>query len=103
MDEECQNLEIFEQTKSSNAPACPPTTLTCFIHTLRLKRIESKIQSHIYRVDVIVQDLSSLTEQFLEDLAAWKNMILPQTDPRDDPTMNAYVGVIRRKERNDIR
>lgn len=58
---------------------------------MRLKRIESRVQSQIYRVDIVVNDLRQLTEHFLEDLAAWKDLILPQTDPRDDPTMNAYV------------
>lgn len=94
VDEESQNPEVFEQTKPSKTPACPPTTLTCFIHTVRLKRIESRIQSQIYRVDVVVNDLAHLTEQFLEDLAAWKDLILPRTDPREDPTMNAYVSAV---------
>lgn len=79
---------------STNAPANPSTTLTCFLHSVRLKRIESKIQHEIYRVDVLDDNLPFKTEMFLETLAAWKNAIPPQSHPRDDHSMNAYVSVV---------
>jgi hypothetical protein len=91
VDEECEDPKVFRLAKQSDAPAHPPTTLTCFIHVVRLKRIESKIQSKIYRVDVLVSNLPQETEQFLEALATWKNAALPQSNLKDDQNMNAYV------------
>ncbi|KAE9370898.1 hypothetical protein N431DRAFT_510353 [Stipitochalara longipes BDJ] len=53
--------------------------------------VEPKIQSKIYRVDVLVNSLPEETEKFLESLAAWKNAALPQSNIKDDQNMNAYM------------
>ncbi|RDW58435.1 hypothetical protein BP5796_12365 [Coleophoma crateriformis] len=93
VDEECQDPQVFRQTEPSDAPAFPSTTLTCFLHSVRLKRIESRIQHKIYRVDVLSNNLALKTEKFLDILAAWKSAIPPHSHPRDDHSMNAYVSV----------
>lgn len=50
--------------------------MTCFIHIIRLKRIESEIQRSLYRVDnSINSNRIAETERFLQHLTAWKENI----------------------------
>jgi hypothetical protein len=61
---------------------------------VRLKRIESRIQYKIYRVDVLPNDTLNETEHFLLTLAAWKDAIPTPTQQRDYPNMNHYVSYL---------
>ena len=63
--------------KDQTLPSNPPTTLTYFIHIVRLKRIESEIRTTLYRVDHTSSPATSYqaTDLFLEKLASWKNAI----------------------------
>jgi hypothetical protein len=73
--------------KVSDLPADPPTTLTLFIHFLRLKMIESKIEFSIYRVDSQNMSSPAIVQGFVEQLSAWKQVI-PRAfyDQEDTPT-----------------
>ncbi|RDW63907.1 hypothetical protein BP5796_10409 [Coleophoma crateriformis] len=82
VDEDTQDLEMFRKAAEADPsqPASPPNTLTYFIHLVRLKRIESEIQTTIYRVDRAPDTATSnrATDKFLERLAAWKDAIPPE-------------------------
>jgi hypothetical protein len=58
---------------------------------LRLKKIESRIQRKIFRVDRLVPNLAHETELLLNGVIAWKDMIPPQSLPRDAYNMHIYV------------
>ena len=81
VDDSAQDVEVFDLAKKQDqsVPANPPTVLTYFIHLIRLKRIQSEIQTTLYRVDVVPNAVESerATDRFLERLAAWKAMIPP--------------------------
>ncbi|KAI1846693.1 hypothetical protein JX265_009004 [Neoarthrinium moseri] len=79
-------LDINEDTRSddivrqaaihvSNIPSNPATTLTSFIHRLRLKRIESEIQHVVYRVDQSEKVTDATIRSFLDQLNLWNDSI----------------------------
>lgn len=63
---------------SSSQPVSPPTSLTPFIHFLRLRAIESKIERNVYRVDRKTNVTPEIVQRFLNDLMAWKQVIPPE-------------------------
>jgi hypothetical protein len=71
-------------------PAFPQTTMTCYIHLLRLRIIDSEIQHDIYRVDNrnSAKTIYQTTDDFLERLSAWRDAIPPQSthSSQPDPT-----------------
>lgn len=77
INEDSVSLEDFRQaaTQDPNTPTNPPTTLSYFIHVLRLKRITSDIQHTIYRVDKNVIASHHITDDFLDQLDTWKQNI----------------------------
>lgn len=56
-------------------PRVHASTLTSFIHRLRLKRIESQIQHSVYRVDITEPTPKSLIDHYLQELRDWRNQI----------------------------
>jgi hypothetical protein len=56
-------------------PSSPPTSLTNFIHTIRLRRIQSEIQQAIYRVDQEIDPPDEIIENLLEKLAKWRDLV----------------------------
>ncbi|RDW88310.1 hypothetical protein BP6252_00342 [Coleophoma cylindrospora] len=85
VDEENQDIEVFRNAINTGKPANPPTSMTTFIHVVRLKRIESEIQNSIYRVDgANAANLSQETERILAKLNAWK-------DATPAPTQVVYM------------
>lgn len=71
------DIELLKSAAASQTqmPACPPTSLTPFIHFLRLRMIESKIEHVIYRLNRKTQANPALIQNFIEQLSAWKNAI----------------------------
>lgn len=67
-------LQLAVQTRTDE-PASPPTSLTPFIHFLRLRAIESKIERNVYRVDRKTNVTPETIQRFLENLAGWKQAI----------------------------
>lgn len=53
VDDSTQEVEVFDlaMKQDQSIPANPPTVLTYFIHLIRLKRIQSEIQTTLYRVE----------------------------------------------------
>jgi hypothetical protein len=94
--EENEDDEVCRQASLdiSNLPRNPPTTMTSFIHHLRLKQIESDIQHEIYRVDRPAWISDAVIQQYLDRLNAWKDAIpLGATDFKQRPGM-PYEGTI---------
>ncbi|KAJ9142369.1 Fungal-specific transcription factor domain-containing protein [Pleurostoma richardsiae] len=94
--EENEDDEVCRQAylHVSNFPRNPPTTMTSFIHRLRLKQIESDIQHEIYRVDRPAQLSDVVIQQYLDRLNAWKDAIPLETrDFKQRPGM-PYEGTI---------
>jgi hypothetical protein len=83
VNESVQDSRIFEaalqdsQLVSDQAPAVS-TSLSCFLHICRLRRIESQIQQSIYRVDEPSRAVEAEVESFIQQLEDWKEKI-----PRD--------------------
>lgn len=77
IDEDVHDLETLQQAakKTTDCPASPPTTLTPFVHLMRLRRIESKIEHITYRVDRHSETTPAVLQAFLDELAAWKKAI----------------------------
>ncbi|KAH8884943.1 hypothetical protein GQ53DRAFT_374980 [Thozetella sp. PMI_491] len=65
-------------------PADPPTTLTRFIHLVRLKRIGSRIQHTIYRVDRPIDSSENKEEAFLQQIEDWRERI-PKKHQEEGP------------------
>ncbi len=74
INEESIDGETFYKAAAQdrNVPANPPTTLTHFVHIIRLKRLQSAIQHHIYRVDQEDDPSQVLINQYLTQLSDWK-------------------------------
>lgn len=51
------------------------TSLSCFIHICRLRRIESEIQQTIYRVDDSSPTSEAEVERFIQKLDDWRERI----------------------------
>ncbi len=68
--------------------------MTCFIHLLRLKMIESEIQHKVYRVDNAKspKTIYETTDRFLERLTAWKDAIPPQSNLWDSTNPKNFKG-----------
>jgi hypothetical protein len=77
IDEDCNDLDMFRQAAMAvnHSPACPPTSLTPFIHFLRLRMIESKIEHVMYRRNRRGPADPALIQNFIDRLAAWKDAI----------------------------
>ena len=77
----------------SDMPAIPATSLTSFIHHLRLKRIESEIQSTIYRVSSPVPADTVVIQAFLDRLSAWEQMLPGESRRFEDSELQPYDGI----------
>ncbi|PMD60531.1 uncharacterized protein K444DRAFT_528507 [Hyaloscypha bicolor E] len=90
IDESIQDVAAFEaalsNVQSTPADETPTisTSLSCFIHICRLRRIESQIQQSIYRVDNSTNATEFEVESFIRQLEQWKDKI-----PRDARRHNA--------------
>lgn len=100
VDESVQDAAVFEAAqapvKSERDPPAVSTSLSCFIHICCLRRIESKIQQTIYRVDQPVGASEADVEIFMKQLEDWKHGI--PSDARqhsgDKPTTTTDTKVI---------
>ncbi|RDW82656.1 hypothetical protein BP6252_03768 [Coleophoma cylindrospora] len=73
----------------------PParSSLSCFIHTIRLRQIESNIQQSVYRVDKSTSLPIAVIDRFLAELAHWRdNIPVPDDKFTVDPSTKSYEG-----------
>lgn len=71
----------------------PATSLSCFIHMIRLRRIESHIQQSAYRVDRASSVPHSIIDHFIRELSAWKDSI-PPDQPSQDTDVSTFDGYV---------
>ncbi|KIW05924.1 uncharacterized protein PV09_03117 [Verruconis gallopava] len=77
IDEHIDDIISIHQAAQNRSPlpARPPSTLTPFIHFLRLRMIESKIEHVIYRLNRKSPANPIVIQGFLDQLIAWKDAI----------------------------
>jgi hypothetical protein len=101
VDESVQDTATFESAQAAfnTNPGQTPaysTSLSCFIHICRLRRIESQIQQTVYRVDESSPATEQEIESFIQQLDDWKEKI--PADARshsgDKPTTTTDTMVI---------
>ncbi|KAF2494129.1 hypothetical protein BU16DRAFT_619297 [Lophium mytilinum] len=100
IDEACNDPDVLENAFDSQAQiatestSAPPvsTTMSLWIHVLRIRRIESQIQQTIYRVDQTEPAHDSVIDDFITQLTHWKNMIPQDTRRMTDSDGKAFDG-----------
>ena len=94
VEESCQDIHFLEQASKidPNVVRTESTSLTAFLHILRLRRIESSIQQTIYRVDQSTNVTDAEIEFYLEELEKWKNLIPLDAKRKVDRDSIAFDG-----------
>ncbi|KAK5681097.1 hypothetical protein LTS10_006858 [Elasticomyces elasticus] len=94
LDESSQNIEALEHASrlDPNTPRTESTSLTAFLHILRLRRIESSIQQTIYRVDQPVNITDAEVDHYLEQLEHWRSTIPKDAKSHVDRESVAFDG-----------
>ncbi|KAH8899855.1 hypothetical protein GQ53DRAFT_203201 [Thozetella sp. PMI_491] len=77
VDEANDDDEVVRQAAQHpiDYPRNPGTTMSSFVHRLRLKRIESEIQHVVYRVDRPTKIPDTVIQVFLDQLNTWKDTV----------------------------
>lgn len=77
VEESCQDIHALEKASKVdlNIVRTESTSLTAFLHILRLRRIESSIQQSIYRVDQSTNVTDAEIEFYLDQLEEWRKLI----------------------------
>jgi hypothetical protein len=86
-----ESLEAYESRAEAEVPRVS-TSMSCFIHIVRLRRIESSIQQSVYRVDRTACLPDSAINDFLEELEEWKENIPLDNRPGGDNETSSYDG-----------
>lgn len=94
VDEFCQDTQALEKASMLNPDVVrtESTSLTAFLHILRLRRIESSIQQTIYRVDQKSNFTDAEIEFYLEQLDKWKRLIPLDAKKQVDRESIAFDG-----------
>jgi hypothetical protein len=71
----------------------PPSSLTPFIHFLKLRKIESKIEQVIYRANKKSQPIHIVVQGFLSQLIAWKEAIPLEYHDQVNTKTGPFVGI----------
>lgn len=95
VNEDVDDLEVLQQASENvtDYPVSPPSSLTTFIHFMRLRRIESKIEHVIYRVDRQTHTTPAIIQGFLDQLTSWKRAIPPEYHDQVDTRYEPYNGI----------
>jgi hypothetical protein len=94
VDEHCQDIHVLEQASKVDPDIArtESTSLTAFLHILRLRRIESSIQQTIYRVDQSTNVTDAEIEFYLDQLENWKRLIPLDAKKQVDRESTAFDG-----------
>jgi len=94
VEESCQDLQELEQASKVDPDVvrAESTSLTAFLHILRLRRIESSIQQTIYRVDQSTNVTDAEVEFYLKQLENWKSLIPLDAKKQVDRESIAFDG-----------
>ncbi|RDW59795.1 hypothetical protein BP6252_12882 [Coleophoma cylindrospora] len=77
VDEAATDIKLLEKASKVDPEVVPATstTLSSFLHVLRIRKIESKIQQNVYRVDQSTGVSDGEIDDFIAELDRWKAMI----------------------------
>jgi hypothetical protein len=91
IDEDANDIKTLIQAaeKSRHCPVSPPSSLTPFIHFMRLRRIESRIEHVTYRSETP----HTVIQGFLDELTSWEKAIPPEYRDRVDSKHQLYNGI----------
>ena len=94
VDEAATDVSLFEQASKKDANVVPTTStsLSSFLHVLKLRRIESSIQQTVYRVDNTEGVSDVEVDRFLGELARWRDLIPLDTRKKVDRDAVAFDG-----------
>lgn len=94
VEESCQDQKVLEQASKLDPDVVrtESTSLTAFLHILRLRRIESSIQQTIYRVDQSTTLEDAEIDFYLEQLENWKALIPLDAKKQVDRESIAFDG-----------
>jgi hypothetical protein len=94
VDESCKDIRVLERASTMDADVVrtESTSLTAFLHILRLRRIESSIQQTIYRVDQSINVADAEVDHYLEQLEKWKSLIPLDAKKQCDRESVAFDG-----------
>ncbi|RDW60223.1 hypothetical protein BP5796_11829 [Coleophoma crateriformis] len=95
INEEIEDLDVILKAAEirTDYPLNPSTSLTSFVHHIRLKRIESEIQQTIYRVNSTTPIANDTIQGFLDRLSVWERL-LPMASYRfEDHRLQPFDGI----------
>jgi hypothetical protein len=94
VEESCQDMDELERASKMDfeAPRTESTSLTAFLHILRLRRIESSIQQSIYRVDQSTNVTDTEIESYVDQLEKWKDLVPLDAKKQVDRESIAFDG-----------
>jgi hypothetical protein len=94
VDEACQDIQELEEASrlDPDVVRTESTSLTAFLHILRLRRIESSIQQTIYRVDQSTNVTDVEIDYYLEKLENWKKFIPLDAKKQSDQASIPFDG-----------
>ena len=94
IDEETEDISVVERALSSdqNSRRTTSSSMSSFLHIVRLRKIESKIQQTVYRVDQSTGVSDADIDGFLDELSTWKSLIPLDTRKKTDLEARAFDG-----------
>jgi hypothetical protein len=95
IDEAATDSELLRFPPTSNKASTVPTTstsLSSWIHILKLRQIESDIQQKVYRVDKTADIIDVKIDVYLQRLEEWKAMIPLDAMTKVDSDTDPYDG-----------
>lgn len=94
VDEENEDVTVLEKAAASdqNTRRTTSSSMSSFLHVARLRKIESKIQQTVYRVDQTTPVSDAVIDGFLDELMTWKSLIPLDTRKKTDLEARAFDG-----------
>lgn len=94
VDEENEDVAVLEKAASfdQNTRRATSSSMSSFLHVVRLRKIESKIQQTVYRVDQTTGVPDAVIDGFLDELSTWKSLIPLDTRKKTDLEARAFDG-----------
>ena len=94
VDESCQDIQALERASKLDPGMrrTESTSLTAFLHVLKMRKLESNIQQTIYCVDQTANITDAEVEYYLGKLENWKNLIPLDAKKQVDRESIAFDG-----------
>lgn len=94
VDEAATDISLLEQASKKDPNVVPTisTSLSSFLHVLKLRRIESSIQQTVYRVDNTEGVCDTEIDRFIGELVRWRDLIPLDTRKKVDRDAVAFDG-----------